>query len=129
MSHITVDFSVMTTTSNIQWLVRFHNLGFKLYWELLYVFKSASNLNIVWWTWGVFSKGQIKPKVGLARCRFFQKMNKRIWFVCCEKKKTKQNKFIHSFFGRIYGVQTCFRFYLTFSLKNWIFWPRTPERS
>ena len=59
-------------------------------------------------------KGQIKPKTGLASRRFSEKTNKRIWFVCCEKQKSKQNKFVRLFFGRIYGAQICFRFYLTF---------------
>ena len=42
------------------------------------------------------AKGQIKPKAGLARHRFSQKMNERIWFFCCEKAK-KQAKQILSF--------------------------------
>ena len=58
-------------------------------------------------------KGRIKPKAVLARRRFSQKTNKQICFVCREKQK--QNKFIRSFFGRIYGAPICFRFYLTFS--------------
>ena len=49
-------------------------------------------------------KGQIKPKAGLAHRRFSQKTNERIWFVCYEKQKRKQNKFVCSFFGRIYGA-------------------------
>ena len=44
-------------------------------------------------------KGQIKPKAVWDRCRFSQKMNKQIRFVRREKQKSKQNKFIHSFFG------------------------------
>ena len=43
------------------------------------------------------TKGQIKPKAGLSCRRFSQKTNERICFVCCEKQKSKQNKFIHSF--------------------------------
>ena len=61
------------------------------------------------------AKGQIKPKAVWARRRFSQKMNKRICFVCREKQKSKQNKFVRSFFGRIYGAPICFWFYLTFS--------------
>ena len=61
-----------------------------------------------------FAKGQIKPKAGLEGCRFSQKTNERIWFVCCEKQKSKQIKFIRLFFGRIYGAPICFWFYLTF---------------
>ena len=45
-------------------------------------------------------KGQIKPKSVWAR----QKTNERICFVCLEKQKSKQNKFVRSFFGRIYGA-------------------------
>ena len=68
-------------------------------------------------TEGVFSilgKGQIKPKAVLVRRRFSQKTNEQICFVCREKQKSKQNKFVCSFFGRIYGASICFRFYLTF---------------
>ena len=61
----------------------------------------------------VSSKGQIKPKAGLARCRFSQK----ICFVCCESIKAK-NKFVPSFFGRIYDAPICFRFYLTLNVHN-----------
>ena len=64
------------------------------------------------------AKGQIKPKAVWARRRFSQKMNKRICFVCREKQKSKQNKFIPSFFGRIYGASICFWFYLTFILDQ-----------
>ena len=46
-----------------------------------------------------------KPKAGMALHRFSQKTNKRICFVCCEKQKRKQNKFVHLFFQRIYGAQ------------------------
>ena len=63
-------------------------------------------------------KGQIKPKAVWALRRFSQKTNERICFVCHEKQKSKQNKFVHSFFGRIYGVPICFRFYLTFSASK-----------
>ena len=45
-------------------------------------------------------------------------MSKWICFVCHEKLKSKQNKFVHSFFRRIYVVSTCFRFYLTFTTPN-----------
>ena len=62
--------------------------------------------------WRHVTKGEIKPKAGLARRRFSQKTNERIWFVCCEKQKSKQ---ICSLFGRIYGARICFWFYLTFS--------------
>ena len=44
------------------------------------------------------TKGQMKPKVVWARHRFFQKTNKQICFVCCDKQKSKQNKSVHSFF-------------------------------
>ena len=40
------------------------------------------------------NKGQIKPKAVWARHRFSQKMNEEICFVCREKKKSKQNKFV-----------------------------------
>ena len=58
-------------------------------------------------------KGQKKPKAVWARHRFSQKMNKWICFVCREKQKSKQNKFVCLFFGRIYGASICF--YLTFT--------------
>ena len=58
------------------------------------------------------TEGQIKRKAGQARCRFSQKLNKRICFVCCEKQKSKQNKLVPSFFGRIHGAPTCLWFYL-----------------
>ena len=45
------------------------------------------------------AKGQIKPKAVWTRRRFSQKSNKRICFVCREKQKRKQNKFVHSFLG------------------------------
>ena len=66
-------------------------------------------------------KGQIKPKAGLARRRFSQKTNQQICFVCCEKQKSKQNKFVCPFLGRIYGVSICFRFYLTFRVNFRVF--------
>ena len=49
------------------------------------------------------NKGQIKSKAGLAHCRFSQKTNERICFVCCEKQKCKQNKFVCSYFWRVYA--------------------------
>ena len=55
---------------------------------------------VIWFTHFVpqiFTKGQIKPKAGLARRRFSQKVIKQIWFVCCEKQKKKQTKQIHLF--------------------------------
>ena len=55
-------------------------------------------------------KGQIKPKSRFARRRFSRKTNGQIWFVCREEYvKSKQNKFIHLFGGRIYGTPICFR--------------------
>ena len=47
------------------------------------------------WCW--FTNGQIEWKAGLSRRRFFQKTNEQIWFVCCEKQKSKLNKFIGLF--------------------------------
>ena len=47
-----------------------------------------------------YAKGQIISKSWLASCRFSQKTNGRIWFVCCEELKSKQIKFVRSFFGR-----------------------------
>ena len=66
----------------------------------------------------IHPKGQKKPKAHLARCRFSQKMNEQICFVCREKQKSKQNKFVCSFFGRIYGAPICIRFYLTINKVN-----------
>ena len=56
------------------------------------------------------TKGQIKPKAGWANCRFSQKMNKQICFVCREKQKRKQNKFVHSFLGESTVRQSAFDF-------------------
>ena len=51
----------------------------------------------------------------LARCRFSQKMNERIWFFFCFFAfHGKKNKFVCSFFRRIYDAPICFRFYLAF---------------
>ena len=46
------------------------------------------------WAQQLFSKGQIKPKSVWARHRFSQKTNERICFVCREKQKSNQDKFI-----------------------------------
>ena len=54
-------------------------------------------------------KSQIKLKAGLALCRFSQKMNKRIRFVCCEKQKSKQNKFV-CFLGEFTARKSAFGF-------------------
>ena len=66
------------------------------------------------------TKGQIRPKAVWARCRFSQKKEWTNFFshVCHEKQKSKQNKFICSFFGRIYGAAICLWFFLTFRSKN-----------
>ena len=70
-----------------------------------------------------------KTKAVWVRRRFSQKRNERICFVCCELQKSKQNKFVRSFFGRIYSAPICFRFYLTlrscyrissYSFRPWI---------
>ena len=53
------------------------------------------------------SKGQIKPKAE----RFSQETNDRFPLFYSKN----NNKFIPSFFGRIYGAQICLQFYLTFS--------------
>ena len=50
------------------------------------------------------SKGQKKNESRLRHLRFSQKMNKWICFVCFFAFHDKQNKFVRSFFGRIYGV-------------------------
>ena len=67
------------------------------------------------------AKGQIKSKAVWARRKFSQKMNERICFVCCEKQKSKQNKFVCPFLGKIYGASICFRFYLTFRVNFRVF--------
>ena len=46
-------------------------------------------------------KGQIKSKSRLASRKFSQKMNRQIWFVCRKEEKSKQNKFVRSFFGKV----------------------------
>ena len=66
-------------------------------------------------------KSQIKPKAVWAHRWFSQNTNKRIYFVCCEKQKSKQNKFVCPFLGRIYGASICFRFYLTFRVNFRVF--------
>ena len=60
---------------------------------------------------------------------FSQKTNRRICFVCFFTLHGKQIKFVHSFFGRIYGAKSAFWFYLTFrpgpeflKLKTGWFW-------
>ena len=45
-------------------------------------------------------KGEIKPISKLASRRFSKKMSGRIWFVCREEQKSRQNKFVCLFFGR-----------------------------
>ena len=66
----------------------------------------------------VSTKGQKKPKARLAHHSFSQKTNKWIHLVCNEKQKRKQNKFVRSFFGRIYAMPICFFFYLTFRIHT-----------
>ena len=62
------------------------------------------------WPKMTLSKGQKKPKAVWA-CRIFSpKMNKWICFVCREKQKSKQNKFVRLIFGRIYNAPICFGF-------------------
>ena len=57
----------------------------------------------------VLTKVQIKPKAVWARHRFSQKMNERICFVCREKQKSKQNKFVR-FLGESTICQSAFGF-------------------
>ena len=57
-----------------------------------------------------YNKGQIKPKAVWMCRRFSQKMNEQIYFVCHEKPKSKQNKFVCLFVGRIYERQSAFGF-------------------
>ena len=57
------------------------------------------------------AKGQIKPKAVWARCRFSQKTNERICFVCREKQKSKQKKIhLFDFFGEFTTRQSGFGF-------------------
>ena len=79
----------------------------------------VQRLHDIYFLWKhMMHKGQIKPKAVWARCRFSQKTNKRICFVCSEKQKSKQIKFDCLFFGRIYRATICLRFYLTFSKQT-----------
>ena len=55
-------------------------------------------------------KGQINPKAELVYRRFSQNTNEWICFVCCEKQKSKQNKFVPSFFGQSTARQSAFGF-------------------
>ena len=64
-------------------------------------------------------QGQIRPKAVWACSRFSQKTNKWICFVCRGKQKSKQNKFVCLFFGRIYGAPIFFWFYLTFNAYHY----------
>ena len=56
-----------------------------------------------------FSKGQIKMKAVWAHHRFSQKTNKQICFVCHEKQKSKQHKFVR-FLGESTARQFAFGF-------------------
>ena len=49
-----------------------------------------------------------KTKAVWVRRRFSQKRNERICFVCCELQKSKQNKFVCSFFGESMAHQSAF---------------------
>ena len=51
-------------------------------------------------------------------CRFSQEMNERPKLFAAKGKKLKKPNFLHSFFGRIYGLPICLQFYLTFSTTN-----------
>jgi hypothetical protein len=55
----------------------------------------------------------------LARRRFFLKTNERTnnFFFAFLLFTAKKTKFVRSFFGRIYDMPICFRFYLTFKKK------------
>ena len=58
------------------------------------------------------AKGQIKPKADWHAVDSPKKWkNEFVLFTV----KSKQTKFLSSFFGRIYSTPICFRFYLTFS--------------
>jgi hypothetical protein len=64
-------------------------------------------------------KGQIKPKAGLARCRFSQKRTSEFVLIAVKSKiANKTNSFVCLFFGRIYNAPICFWFYLTFMLAG-----------
>ena len=50
-------------------------------------------------------KGQIKPKTDWRVVDSPKKTNERIWVFCSEEYKSKKkNKFVCSFFGKIYGA-------------------------
>ena len=51
----------------------------------------------------------------MARHKFSQKENKRIWFSLLFCFSRQKNKFVHSFFGRTYRSPICFWFHLTFT--------------
>ena len=87
-------------SSNNSWVISSHCYVLSSQFKLVFFNHSTSDV----------AKGQIKPKAGLARRRFSQKMNERICFVCCEKQKSKQNKFVPSFFGQSTARQSAFGF-------------------
>ena len=63
----------------------------------------------------LFGKGQIKPKADWRAVDSPKKRMNEFGFFAVKSKKAKKNKFVHSFFGRIYGTPICLQFYLTFS--------------
>jgi hypothetical protein len=62
------------------------------------------------------TKGQIKPMQFWRALDSPKKRTNEFVLFAVKSKKSKQPKFVRSFFGRIYGAPICFRVYLTFSV-------------
>ena len=86
-----------------------------MYLQKYFIVKSWIVQKVSMW---ILSKGQIRSKGRLASRRFSQKTNGRIWFVCREDKKSKENKFVRLVFGRNQETINCFRDQLTFSITK-----------
>mgnify|MGYP006864025786 CR=1 FL=1 len=67
-----------------------------------------------------FCKGQIKLKSRLEHYRLSKKRTNEVVLGVKSKNAKKKNKFVRSFFGRIYRVPICLQFYLTFIVESWL---------
>ena len=54
--------------------------------------------------------------------KLFLSYKQQFFFSTNTFQKRSQNKFVHSFFGRIYCTPICFWFFLTFSIDMRLFW-------
>ena len=70
------------------------------------------------------TKGQIKPKADWRAADSPKKQTNEFVFVAFllfTAKKKRKKEIVRLFFGRIYGVQICFWFYLTFNIWSFFF--------